>query len=83
MVVPKWSGPRRNAPAAAAAPLVGSCIGVFGAGDQDALDGAIATGRRRRCARAQAASQAVAPVFVAQPEHPLRRPQVMDGVIGA
>ena len=56
-------------------------LGVFGAGDQDAFDGAI--GRVADLDRAGARGlQPRTPVFVAQPEHPLGRPQVMDGVIG-
>ena len=79
-MVPKWSGPRRNAPAAAATHW-SAVLGEFGADDQDALDGAIgrvADGDGAGAGRLEAAAS----VFVAQPEHSLRRAQVMDGVIG-
>ena len=79
--VPNSSGPRRNAAGRRGGTAAGRVVAVFGAGDQDAFDGAI-----RRVADGDGAGagglQPLAAVFVAQPDHPLGRAQVMDGVIG-
>ena len=67
--VPNWSGPRRMRRRRGGTGRFGRCR-RFGAGDQDALDGAI--GRVADLDRAGAGGlQPLAAVFVAQPEHPL------------